>query len=241
MNKRRFKRVLAILFSLVLSLINTVSDADELIDDSGLWSQVEGHLKLESFHPKLERFRLWFTGEARFFDDFGRFRQGVVRFVPGYQFSDEIALFFGYTWQPTVLDNGKALHEHNINQAMTWSKSNDWGVLSARSMIEWRFLEGDAQMATRLRQKVRASYRLGRLHPRLSLIGWEELFINVYDVDWGPDGGIDQNRLFAGFGWEFDQAGHYTFEVGYMNHYISRPDRDDIMNHMLLSSLQIRF
>ncbi|WP_305906849.1 DUF2490 domain-containing protein [Methylomarinum sp. Ch1-1] len=232
------KRIQLLLTCLCLSLVNPPSRADELINDSGLWSQVEGHFKLETFHPKLHRFRLWTTGEARFFDDFGRFSQGVVRIVPGYQFSEEIALFFGYTWQPTVLRNGKTLDEHDINQAMKWATKTDWGTVSTRSMIEWRFVDNDSQMATRLRQKVRAGYRL---HPHLSLIAWEELFVNVYSVDWGPESGIDQNRLFAGFGWQFDRSGHYTFEVGYMNQYISLPNRDDLMNHMALGSLQIRY
>ncbi len=228
-------------FVFIFCLFTSPLRANDLVIDSGLWSQVEGHFKLENIDPKLNRFRLWTTGEARFFNDFDRFGQGIVRFVPGYQFNDNIALFFGYTWLSTILSDGRTLHEHNINQAMNWSTSTDWGGYSARSMIEWRFVDYDSQMATRFRQKIRGIYRLQNIHPHLSLIGWEEVFINVYSVDWGPESGFDQNRVFAGFGWQFDSTGHYTFEVGYMNQYISRPQQDDLMNHMLLSSLQIRF
>lgn len=226
---------------LLLGLSSSSLHAEDWIDDSGLWSQIEGIIKLETLDPKFDRFRLWFTGEARFFEDFDRFSQGVVRFVPGYQFSDNIALFFGYTWQPTVLANGDTIHEHDINQAMTWSRATDWGSLSMRTMIEWRFVNHDSQMATRLRQKVRTNYQLTDITPHLSLIAWEELFLNVYSVDWGPESGFDQNRVFAGLGWQFDQKGHYTFEVGYLNQYLSRPGQDNLMNHMLLTSLQIRY
>lgn len=240
-NSRLIAKKAGLLGGISLGLFSSLLTADDIINDSGLWSQVEGNFKLENFDSSLDRFRLWFTGEARFFNDFNRFSQGVVRIVPGYQFNDNIALYFGYTWQPTALKNGDTIHEHNINQAMTWSQASDWGNLSSRSMIEWRFVNHDSQMATRFRQKVRADYNLGNFAPYLSLIAWEELFLNVYSVDWGPESGFDQNRVFAGLGWRFDQAGHYTFELGYMNHYISRPNQNNVMNHMLLGSLQIRY
>lgn len=242
MNIFRFRTALILLIGLLFSFVNnSVQADDDLINDSGLWSQIEGHFDLGKLDPKLDRFLLLGTGEARFFEDFGRFTQGIIRIMPGYRYSDEIALFFGYTWVPTVLDNGQTHHEHDINQAMYWTKPQSWGSLSTRTMIEWRFVNDDSQMATRVRQRIRGKYQLSQIHPYLHLTGWEELFLNVYSVDWGPQSGFDQNRVFAGLGWQFDPGGHYWFEIGYMNQYIHHPDDKDLMNHMLLGSLQFKF
>lgn len=108
-------------------------------------------------------------------------------------------------------------------------------------MIEWRFVANDSQMAVRLRQRVKAHIPLPSVDPRLSLIGWEEIFINTNTVDWGPVGGFDQNRAFAGFGWEWDKQAHFSLELGYLNQYLHHPGRDDLLNHMLFTSFQFNF
>ena len=215
--------------------------ADELVDDAGLWSQIEGVVNLDKIDPKLDRFLLAFTGEARFFDDFNHLSQGIIRLTPGFQFNDNITLFFGYTWIPNDLLHGQDFDEHDVNQAFIWNFKPGWGQLSARTMVEWRFVSNDSQMAVRLRQKVRAKYRLAAISPRLSLIGWEELFINANTVDWGPESGFDQNRAFAGFGWQLDKQEHFTLELGYLNQYVHLPNHNDLLNHMLFSGIQFRF
>ncbi len=237
----RLKPTAILVVGVFLSFFMSAPRAGDPINDSGLWSQIEGHFDLGNFNPKLDRVLLLATGEARFFDDFDRFTQGIIRIMPGYRYDDQISLFFGYTWVPTVLANGSARHEHDINQAMYWTNRYSWGTFSTRTMLEWRFVDDDSEMAARIRQRIRAKYRLSAIHPQLNLIGWEELFLNVYSVDWGPRSGFDQNRLFGGFAWQFDPGGHYWFEVGYMNQYIRHPGDDDLMNHMLFGSLQFNF
>ena len=215
--------------------------AEGLTDDAGLWTQVDGVVHLDKIDHRLDRFLLATTGEARFFDDFNRLSQGIIRLTPGFQFNDNITLFFGYTWIPNDLIKGRDFDEHDINQAFCWSIRPDWGQLSARTMVEWRFVSNDSQMAVRLRQKVRAKYPLPAINPRLSLVGWEEVFINANTVDWGPVSGFDQNRVFTGFGWQLDNRAHFTLELGYLNQYIHHPDRNDLLNHMLFTGILYRF
>lgn len=225
----------------MLLLISSATRADDLIQDSGLWAQLIGNFNLQQLNPKLKRFRLGILGESRIFDDFDRYAQSILRITPGFEFNDSITLYFGYTWIPTFLKNGATRNEHDINQALYWKKKSAWGGLTTRTMLEWRFVEHDSQTAARLRQKVIAKYRLAPVNPHLSLVGWEELFLNINTVDWGPESGFDQNRAFAGFNWQFDQAGHYALETGYLNRFIHHADRPDTMQHMLLSGLHIRF
>jgi uncharacterized protein DUF2490 len=227
--------------TLLLFLSSQSAQSDNLINDSGLWTQIDSNINLGIIDPKLNKWRLISTGEARFFDDFSRYGQGIIRVMPGYQLTDQISLFFGYTWFANTLKNHTSLYEHDINQAFNWASPTDWGKLATRTMLEYRFVQHDSQMAMRLRQRVRANYQLPAIHPHLSLVGWEEVFINLYSVDWGPKSGLDQNRAFVGLNWQFDQASHYHMEVGYLNQYIHRSYKDDLIDHMLLTSLQIRF
>ena len=235
-------RTLRTLSLLVMSALPIQSgQADELIDDAGLWTQIDGVINLDSIDPKLDRFLLSITGEARFFDDFNHLSQGIVRLTPGFRFNENITLLFGYTWVPNIPIGGQAYGEHDINQAFNWSLNPDWGQLKTRTMVEWRFVSNDSQMAVRLRQRVRAKYRLSTISPRLSLVGWEEFFINVNTVAWGPESGFDQNRAFAGFDWQLDKHEQFTLELGYLNQYIHHPDRNDLLNHMLFTGILFNF
>ncbi|MGR9116266.1 MAG: DUF2490 domain-containing protein [Gammaproteobacteria bacterium] len=234
----KFPKLLFLLASMSLTQNGL---ADELVEDSGLWTQIDGIVNLDSIDPKLDRFLLAATGEARFFDDFNHLSQGIIRLMPGFRFNENITLLFGYTWNPNDRINGRNFHEHDINQAFIWSLNPDWGQLKTRTMVEWRFVSNDSQLAVRLRQRIRAKYRLDALDRRLSLVGSEEIFFNANTVDWGPEGGFDQNRAFAGFDWQIDDKGHFTLELGYLNQYIYQPNRSDRLNHMLFTGILFNF
>lgn len=235
--RQNAKRILLCL----LAAFSVSAQAGELRQDSGWWAQMETHTNLGHFNPALKNFRLWTTGEARFFDDFSHFSQGIVRIAPGYQIHDNVTLFLGYTWVPNRLGNGLDFDEHDINQAVSWAFKPDWGKFSGRTMLEWRFVTHDSEVAARLRQKFRADYPLPRIHPYLKLIGWEEMFFNLNSVAWGPSGGFDQNRAFLGLGWQLDRDAHYALELGYLNQFIHLTGKPNVMNHMLFTGVQFRF
>lgn len=223
------------------TLFTQTGYARQLQHDSGSWSQVEGNFDLGRLHPTMQGLHLWTTGEARIFNNFNHLAQGVIRFAPGYRVHDNAIVYLGYTWVPNNPLQGQAFDEHDINQAITWALQPDWGKLSGRTMVEWRFVNNDSQVAARLRQKFRADFPLPVFANHLSLIGWEEAFFNLNSVDWGPVGGFDQNRAFAGLGWQLDNAQHYRLELGYMNQLIHHVNKNDDINHMLFTGLQIKF
>ncbi len=49
--------------------------------------------------------------------------------------------------------------------------------------------------------------------------------------------GIDQNRLFVGFGHFWDEKKKVQFEWGYLNQLLVIPRKDDLMNHGFLANL----
>lgn len=213
----------------------------ELTEDSGWWAQTTGNVNLGHLDPSLQKYRLAFNGQARFFDDFGRFSQGLIRLMPGYQIHKNIGVYMGYTWVPTDLPNRADVYEHDINQAVSWGIPQDWGRFSGRTMLEERFIEQQNQVGVRIRQQFRADYPIMALDKRFKLIVWDEAFFNLNTVNWGAAAGFDQNRAFAGFGWQFDKAGHYTLELGYMNLYLNHDTKADYMSHLLFTNLKFKF
>ncbi len=74
---------------------------------------------------------------------------------------------------------------------------------------------------------------------RLRLVAYDEIFIAFNDTDWGAQSGFDQNRLFAGLGWQFQKG--INVEAGYLNQFVRRRGRDNLMNHILSLNLLLRF
>jgi hypothetical protein len=60
--------------------------------------------------------------------------------------------------------------------------------------------------------------------PELSIVGWNEIFLNLNDTDWGAQSGFDQNRLFAGPGYGFTPM--LRVQAGYLNRYVDTPTID---------------
>jgi len=74
--------------------------------------------------------------------------------------------------------------------------------------------------------------------PGFMLVGWEELFLNLNSTG-AITAGFDQNRVFVGFGYAFDE--HLRTEVGYMNQYIYRDTTEDLMTHVLSLGLFLNY
>ena len=72
-------------------------------------------------------------------------------------------------------------------------------------------------------------------------MGWDELFFNLNNTDWGADSGFAQNRFFGGVGWKFDTKGRIKAEAGYLNQFIDKMSGDDTMNHIFFVTLFLNF
>jgi hypothetical protein len=107
-----------------------------------------------------------------------------------------------------------------------------------RSIFESNFLRGD-QTRFRPRQMIRFTHPL-EAEPRLSLIAWDEVFVRVNSTHWGGLNGFDQNRAFAGLGWNFTPK--VRTELGYLNQYLDDTKHEkNTMHHLIMGSLFINF
>jgi hypothetical protein len=143
----------------------------------------------------------------------------------GYRFNSHNAVHVGYAFQYAVSPLARVpTNENRAWEQYTYTSATPIGALQLRSRLEQRTVNIGSGTGVRFRQMVRLSYPLT---DAWSVIGSDEIFVNVNSVDWGPVAGLDQNRVFVGVGYRFDPV--FRTEIGYMNQYISRNlvyDRD---------------
>lgn len=153
----------------------------------------------------------------------------------GYRIDKHNAIHIGYAYQYSQTPYSKKYtNENRAWQQYTFNdKFVSWSY-SLRSRLEERTVDIGDGTSIRFRQQAKANYFID---DHWSLIASEEFFVNLNDVDWGPVAGFDQNRGFVGFGYKFDDV--YRTEIGYMNQYINRDLRYDLIDHQLSINLYI--
>lgn len=230
-------RRIALSFSLIL--LNPLSaSADDITEDAGSWLQVVGEGSLKAVDPSLAKARIWLEGQSRFNNNWEHWYQGMTRVALGYSLSDRATLWAGYTWLPTQNSGKPYASQQDVWPGFRYVLPAELGTLTLRTLIESNFVQGD-QVRVRPRQMIRFLHPLA-FEPRLSLIGWDEVFVRVNDTPWGGKSGFDQNRAFAGMGWTFNP--NVRTEVGYMNQYLDdAAHRNQTMRHLIMGSLFINF
>ena len=158
------------------------------------------------------------------------------------------ALFYKITRKTSIWTGYDTINNHPAGQS-SFQENRLWEqvmhqfepfgelTLTVRTRFEQRDREDYSDIAHRLRQMVRATTP-SSLHQQLSWVIWDELFINLNQTDWGVIRGTDQNRLFLGANWKFDELSN--LEVGYINQYVNGKtiDRE---NHILSSTIRFNF
>lgn len=221
----------------VLSLLLLVGPKlahSQVVNDSGTWLALFANGDIRSAHT--DRWKWWFDGHARFFDDTNGFGQSIVRPGIGYRLGESATVWAGYGWIATSPAAVPTFDEHRVWQQITWSNDLCDTSLGYRSRLEQRFLETGSDTGWRFRQLVAARRPFAQA-PNLTFVLWDEVFLNFNDTDWGADGGFDQNRVFVGLGFKFKSDSPVRIETGYLNQYVGRPGRDDLSNHLVSVNL----
>ena len=230
------KLVFGTAFGLLMGLSVLIAPNAAAADDTQLWAALFANGPVEED----SRYLVWFDGHARFSEDVSRLGVSIIRPGVGYRVNDRVSLWAGYAWVVSRADGRDSITEHRIWQQLTWRAAQPLAgiTLSTRSRLEQRMIESAEETGWRARQLVKLTYPLGA-GERVYLALWDEVFVNLDDTDWGADDGFDQNRAFAGIGLKF--APHLRTEIGYMNQYIARSNRDDASNHVLSLTLFLDF
>ncbi|UZR28023.1 DUF2490 domain-containing protein [Methylococcus mesophilus] len=214
------------------------ANAEITANDWGSWGQVVAEGGLGFIDPSLEKGRLWLEGQMRWDNDWQHWYQGMARAALGYSLSDRATLWLGYTYLPTQNVGQPYVAQQDVWPAFRYVLPTDFGTVTFRTMFETNFLRGD-QPRYRPRQMLRYM-RPFDFEPRLSMIAWDEVFVNINSTYWGGQAGFNQNRGFIGGGWTFDPG--FRVELGYMNQYIDSSDHQhQTMHNLIMGSLFVGF
>jgi hypothetical protein len=178
---------------------------------------------------------LWTDAQLRLYETF---EPSAILLRPGlsWQAWPNVFLTAGYGWTPSFARPGDRLQftdEHRAWEQILWTPSDDETGVAAmlRGRLEQR-LRPDTPKGTGARGRVmwRGSVPLSKRLP-VTFVLWDELFIGINKTLWGQRPGVDQNRIFAGFGWQI-RPKIVRVEVGYTNVWLVRQGPDPI-NHAI--------
>ncbi|MCB5187850.1 DUF2490 domain-containing protein [Methylobacillus caricis] len=206
----------------------------ETEEDGRLWLNLtmEGNLSAE------HKLGWYMELQPRWKDEANHFDQSLIRPAINYKLSDRASVWLGYADVRTNLAKGTSHEQRWWQQFLYTFPVTAYGItLTSRTRLEQRNLDLGDDTGYRVRQLLRASRKL-ESNPSVSLLLWNELFVNANHTDWGARSGFDQNRAFAGIAWQAQS--NARLEVGYINQFI-RGQSTDRMNHILSTSLFIRF
>lgn len=226
-----FLRLIA--FLILATLISCKNAIAETIEDGRYWFSLysQGPLPKENFYWSLDIHPRW-REEGRHFDTL------ILRPSLIYKITPKTSIWTGYD---TINNHpaGQSSFQENRLWEQVMHQFEPFGALTltVRTRFEQRDREDYSDIAHRLRHMVRATTP-SSLHQQLSWVVWNELFINLNQTDWGVMRGTDQNRLFLGANWKFDELSN--LEVGYINQYVNGKtiDRE---NHIISSTIRFNF
>ena len=238
---RRFLPALYLVVAIVTcSLMPFASPAAwaELQYDSGVWGVAMARGNFAYLNPDLsKRWLWWMEGQARFREccnsEFA-LNQSLLRPGLGYALTDQSTVWLGYARVENYLPNHTDIPENRIWEQYMWSGKTPLGAFTSRSRLEQRWQANGGDTGSRFRQFFKFSWPISFL-PGIDFVLWDEVFVNLYQTDWGPQvksrQGFDQNRGFVGFGYRFTPE--IKTEIGYLNQYIDvHSSSNDRMNNI---------
>jgi hypothetical protein len=224
---------------MVIGLLVVNSSYAKTAEDFQTWGNITATGSLGVLKPELRNFKYWLEGQGRFGLNTSAFSQGMLRTGLGYQVNDQTSVWMGYAWVPTDEPfTNTAFDEHRIWEQVLWSDKFSFGTFTSRSRLEQRFIPTGSQVGWRFRQMFKVSIPMP-FAPSFSFVASDEYFANFNKTNYGADDGFDQNRAFAGIGYNFNK--NIKTEVGYMNQYIRKANNPDRMDNILSVNLFLNY
>lgn len=236
---RLFLTLPLVIATLVCALMPFASSSAsaEMLDDFRIWGNVMARGNFGGIDPSLKPFRWSMEVQPRSREEGEEMDQLLIRPGIGYAVTDHSSVWIGYTHVINFPAAGDNIHEDRFWQQYMWKGQSPIGEFTSRSRFEQRWQTNGNETGGRFRQMFKLSWPLPFYQP-VSLVGWDEVFVNLNDTNWGARQGFDQNRGFAGFGYRVLPP--VLVEIGYMNQYINRATIDSL-NHILSLNLFLDF
>lgn len=189
-------------------------------NDLGLWTAVNVNVPIKG------KFESKFQFSPRWLDNITDFNQFILHALLGYRFNKHISFFQGYAWSTLYIPRFN--REQRIYQELTILQKIKKLSFEHRFRFEERFLQGIDGVSLRTRYRLKGIYPLDK-NERWSLVLFDELFINL---NAGPDGAIDQNRVYAGINHKLTE--NISIDGGYqLQHRLNDRPTLDRLNHFV--------
>ena len=167
----------------------------------------------------------------RFGDNVSEFNQLVVRPVLGYQLTDHLSIWQGYTWVGTY--QPRYTQEHHSIQQLIYRRNFSSFELFSRFMLEERVIGGADGIGLRARTLMRIDVPIPQA-PEWAFVLYDEVLVNVNSVRNGPQEGFDENRFVVGMNRQVTEQ--ISVDFGYQMQAQNRASAGLVnqMNHILL-------
>lgn len=214
--------------------------------DSGTWAFLFSKVRLtNSLSAQLEI-------SPRVGNQFSQIQSILIRPSMILQIDERFQGSVGYLYLPRWDSTGPIAAEHRVWEQLQAKLSLGPVVLLPRMRLEQRIrdVQGSSQVAHRFRALLRSQVPVlkfdsdlkpGEEPKTLSIVVFDELFLNLGDSSGWTKSGFDQNRVFSGLNFSFLPG--TSIEIGYMNQLVQNffPDVFFRMNHLLISNFTVVF
>lgn len=186
------------------------------------------------------RYQLYLEAQPRLGDDLERVATVQGRAALGYMVDESFGFHLGYAWTPLFYDS--QYHriyrdEHRIWQQVLY-RYDLWNIQwQHRVRQEQRFIAPNDEVGHRSRYQLRGSYRLTVSYDS-GVTVWDEVMVNLNDVQNAAPSGYDRNRIFLGPYWQIDNA---RYEVGYLGEHLKRFGSNERWASALLLAVTFNF
>ena len=205
----------------------------DTIEDGRYWFALatQGKLPVENWSWNIDI-------NQRVRDEGARADQFFIRSSVSYHINPKTNIGIGFDHVVNHPAGKEASDENRLWQQFAYKFDSIYGInFSSRSRLEQRWRENGDDTSYRFRQMIRASMPLS-INPKLTIVAFDELFINLNNTDWNVNRGNDQNRASLGASWAFSPSA--SVESGYLNQYVNTRNTDRI-NHVLATTLRLNF
>jgi hypothetical protein len=234
---RRQFTLAALVLGLGIATLHTLGAAT--VTDDNIWATTSVTGSLGRIEPGTTAWLYSFDTQLKLADHDGKLAQYTWRAAIGRPLGSHWSVWAGYSHAEVDTPlTSKPYREHRPFGQVVWTDSANGFALTGRLRIEDRLLNTGHDAGLRTRHLARASHPIGD-SPRLTGVVWDEVFLNWNNTDFGSRRGLDQNRLFGGFGWK--QSDSVRWETGYLHNFNHRPGLADRLNRVWFSSLAFSF
>ena len=159
----------------------------------------------------------------------------------GYALNPELQVWLGQTFANFAGNNevtedvaNNDSTEYRLWQQMLWQHEQKFGQIQVRTRLEERYSLENAPWSLRLRSRPSLRLDLSEHH---AIVIFDELFINLKQVDWVVTNTLDQNRLAIGVLQRLNP--NTSFTVSYFNQYIFRTPAES--NHGIIINVIFQY